>query len=518
MSSEVAHVGELANQYKPRYHQSILHENTARFKVLNVHRRFGKSEYAVMECIYQCLRLRAPPYNHPNPQALYIGPLRNQVKNIVWDLLKARCYELGLTGYPDFEKNEQDLFVKFNGCTIRLLGADKPDTARGLRADFAVFDEYADMKPEMYNKIIRPALADCKGSAIFLSTPQGKNHFFDIYARAEQEAQKGNPDWNAYTWTVEQTVNYYQENYINKGLPLPDDRIIDLEELENLKTDMEEASFEQEMLCSFEAAISGAYYGKQITNAKAQGRVYGHDIYNPGYPIYTGWDLGIDDLTVIWLYQMIRGELYWIDCIADNEKPLITYVQELQMLANANDYVYRDAWVPPDIKQRKDEGSQIGTRFKTLKRLGVKARITPNLPVVERINIARMMFPKMHFSRQVSVPKTKGATTPLDILARYRIEKSPHSNSMMRIPKREHWVSDYADAFSYGCVGARKILDNNRVYRTRDEKLIAPAGFEHEHDEMIGFHYQGRKTHYTPTPHLNRSRHQRFQHARRLGR
>ena len=125
-----------------------------------------------------------------------------------------------------------------NGRKIYLKGSDRPDTLRGVGLFFAVIDEYADMKPFVWEQIIRPALADVKGSALFIGTPKGRNHFFDLYEYADSGED---PDWEAFHFT----------SY--------DNPFLDPAEIEAAKKSMSSFAFRQEFMSSFEAAASDIF-------------------------------------------------------------------------------------------------------------------------------------------------------------------------------------------------------------------------------------------------------------------
>ena len=121
-----------------------------------------------------------------------------------------------------------------NGATIALKGADRPETMRGVSLKFLVMDEYADMKPEVWEQILRPALADQKGDALFIGTPMGRNHFYDLYTYA-CVAEDEDPTFAGYHFT----------SY--------DNPLLDPEEIEAAKNSMSSFSFRQEFMASFEA-------------------------------------------------------------------------------------------------------------------------------------------------------------------------------------------------------------------------------------------------------------------------
>lgn len=212
--------------YKPRDWQKECHRQKKRFTVLALHRRAGKTELAIMELVDKAMKFKLDL-----GLFFYIAPFLKQAKAIAWARLKQKLEPL--RAVSAIEINEGDLSVTFkhNGAVIRIFGGDNPDGMRGVRLDGVVIDEVAQIKPEVWNDIIQPALSDRMGWALFIGTPSGINLFSEIYYKAEPL-----PDWHAARYTV------YDTHAINPG------------EVERLKRDMAETSFAREYLCDFTAA------------------------------------------------------------------------------------------------------------------------------------------------------------------------------------------------------------------------------------------------------------------------
>lgn len=186
------------------------------------HRRTGKTVCAINHLIKQAVKAKTRA-----PRLGYIAPLLNQAKRIAWDYIKFYTAPI-----PSIKKNESELSVTLpNGAEIRLFGADKPDSLRGGYFDCVVLDEVAQMKPEVWHQIIRPSLADRKGSAVFIGTPKGHNLFRELYERG----LTGEKDWESSLYRVDET------------------KVIGEEELASLRQEMSENAYRQEFLCDFDA-------------------------------------------------------------------------------------------------------------------------------------------------------------------------------------------------------------------------------------------------------------------------
>ena len=200
--------------------QKEVFNDSSRFKVIAAGRRTGKSRLAAWMLIINALQVE-------RGHVFYVAPTQGQARDIMWQTL----LELGHPVIAGSHIN--NLQIKLvNGATISLKGADRPETMRGVSLKFLVMDEYADMKPEVWEQILRPALADQKGSALFIGTPMGRNHFYELYKYAELGNDE---DFKAWHFT----------SY--------DNNLIDPTEIDRAKRSMSSYAFRQEFMASFEA-------------------------------------------------------------------------------------------------------------------------------------------------------------------------------------------------------------------------------------------------------------------------
>jgi hypothetical protein len=217
-------LGYRPHPYQQQVHDAILRH---RFCVLVCHRRFGKTLLAVFSLIDAALRHDSAKY--PNGRYAYIAPYRNQAKEIAWLYLLAACLRI-----DGVKKNESELWVEFpNGARITLYGADNADTIRGKYFDGVVGDELADWKAHVWGEILRPALADRLGWALFIGTPKGINLFYELYVNAQQD-----PEWYTGMYRADET----ELDHLPRS------------EIEAMRMSMSDAEFRQEMLCDFDAA------------------------------------------------------------------------------------------------------------------------------------------------------------------------------------------------------------------------------------------------------------------------
>lgn len=250
--------------YRPRFPQDEIHKQleTHRFCVLVAHRRLGKTVLSVNHLIKRAITDRKE-----RGMYAYLAPFRNQAEQIAWGYLKHYTSQI-----PAISINEQKLSILLpNGATIRIFGADNPDALRGMYFDGVVIDEVAQIKPTLWGEVIRPALADRKGWAAFIGTPKGINLFSQLYDQALNLMSKGDPDWIAMLYSVEQT------------------HVIDEKELGALKVEMSENEYRQEFLCDFSAAQDNGLI--PIDDIRAAANKFYRESEYMGAPLIYGIDV-----------------------------------------------------------------------------------------------------------------------------------------------------------------------------------------------------------------------------------
>jgi len=200
--------------------QQEVFDSPVRFKIVAAGRRTGKSRLAAWMLIINALQT-------DKGHVFYVAPTQGQARDIMWNTL------LDLGGPVVASSHVNNMQIKLiNGATISLKGADRPETMRGVSLKFLVLDEYADMKPSVWETVLRPALADQKGEAMFIGTPLGRNHFYELFKYGELS---DDPTYQAWHFT----------SY--------DNPLLDPEEIDTAKKSMSSYAFRQEFMASFEA-------------------------------------------------------------------------------------------------------------------------------------------------------------------------------------------------------------------------------------------------------------------------
>jgi phage terminase large subunit len=375
-----------------------------RFCVVVAHRRMGKTVAALNHIIRQAIHNRQEA-----PRYAYIAPTYGQAKRVAWD------YLLKYTEPLQSQANISELRTDFWGRRIQLYGSDNPDSLRGQYFDGVILDEIGDQDPKIWTDIIRPALSDRLGWALFLGTPKGNNHFKAL--RDQAEAADG---WGLLEFKASET-----------GLIRP-------EELKDARKEMGEDKYNQEFECSFNAAVEGSYYGQLINGLEEKGRLC-HIDRDDLCRTYAAWDLGVSDSTAIWICQAINQEYRIVDFVENHGVGLDWYVNWLK----ENRWHTAEQILPHDVEVR-----ELGTgrsRKEMLQEAGLQITVAPRLSVADGIQAVRRILPKCWFN----VPQVRQG---LDALRNYRREFDEKRSIFYDKPLHD-WASHASDAFRYLAVG-----------------------------------------------------------------
>lgn len=434
--------------YKPRRWQKEAEEILNKFTVLVMHRRAGKTVFDVNMMIKKLLECKKS-----KPQGAYIAPTREQAKKIAWN--SDSGFKTFLHKFGDYVSyNEAELRIDLpNGGKIYLLGSENADSPRGMYFDFVVLDEYQDMPTDYLDKVIAPTLMDRQGECIITGTPKGKNRLFEAYQMAQSDKY---PDWSGFLKTVEDT------------------ELLNKQALQAAKQRGEEA-FEQEYMCSFEAAIKGAFFGKQVEKLIRQKRVVDKE-YDPAYPVVAGMDIGFDG-TAIWYLQKIGEQLVVIDFdyMEDKDIPQIANVMM------GKEYIYGYIILPHDgVKRSINDKRKTATG--QFKKLGFKVKVAEKLSLLNAIGAGRNLLDRIQITkrcREKNFKFGKGQSTPLDALSLYRAEYD-ETEGVQRTSEKHDRASHVGSGFRTLAVGLKdgRYLDNftvDNVQSFRKKKIVNKA-------------------------------------------
>lgn len=411
------------SKYTPRPQFEGFHRRNERWAMIVAHRRCGKTVAVVNDMIEKAL------YNtRPSPRYAYIAPFLKQAKDIAWTYLKDFSQPYG------GKANESGLFVELtrmpNNPRITIYGADNPDAFRGIYLDGTALDEFGNMRGSTFQEILLPALIDRRGWAVFMGTPNGPNHFRDMWYEREED-----PTW------------------FKSFLPVSATKIIPEEELEMMKRMMDPEQYAQEMECSFEASVRGAIYARQIEEMISEGRISDEWKAMRGFPVDVVADLGWRDLTVMGFVQERPDGVVVDKVIADNLKPIAHYIQEIRDYFRQTGHKMGKIWLPHDARAKTLQTGKSTMDAFIAARLPGKLGIVPELSLQDGITATRGAFPTMYFRKD----GTKNLVLALKSYHRvYDEEKKTYTSEPVH-----DWSSNYADMFRYASiVSNRRLLKN----------------------------------------------------------
>ncbi len=392
--------------YKPRELQNFLHKeiDKKRFSVLVLHRRAGKT----VLCINHMLRA-ALTNPLPNSRYAFISPTFKQGKATAWDYIKTFAGKI-----PGTKFNESELRCDLpNGSRITILGAENDQSLRGIFLDGCVFDETQSIKPTLFPEVIRPSLADRKGWCVFIGTPKGRNYFYELYQKAKE-----NKDWYSCVFKASET------------------NILDADELKAAQDVMSEDLYEQEFECSFQAAITGSYYGALIEDLDKAKRI-NTNLYDDNLDVETWWDLGMNDQTSIWFAQRFKGEIRLIDYYENSGFGIDHYADVI----NKKGYDYSRHIAPHDVNVR-ELGNFGKTRKQSALELGIAFEVAPKLSIEDGIEAVRKALVNCWFDKEK-------CATGIEYLKAYQ-KRWDDKHQCFKNKPMHNYASHCADSFRTG--------------------------------------------------------------------
>jgi len=324
--------------------QMTVAQDATRFRVVVAGRRFGKTFLSIRELCYHA--------KEPNKDVWYVAPTYKMARQIVWKKLKNKLSDLNWIQ----KTNETELSIILrNGSTISLKGADNYDSLRGVGLDFIVLDEFADISPDAFYEVLRPTLSDKQGRALFIGTPKGiGNWAYEIYQNTLEDPEH----WASYSFTTIEGGNVLEE------------------EIESARRDLDERTFRQEYLATFETFSGRIYYAfdRALNLLKYEG--------NTPDVVYVGMDFNIDPMSAV-IAVRSGDTLHIIDEVrlfSSNTKEMVDEIKQR--------YPKSKIWVYPDPagSQRKTSAGGM-TDIMILQNAGFVVKAPrAHTPVRDRIN------------------------------------------------------------------------------------------------------------------------------------
>lgn len=418
----------LPNNWRPRPYQLpawTYLENGGRHCELHWHRRSGKDEIALHRTACAAFE-RVAGYWHMLPEYA-------QARKAIWDAVNPHTGKRRIDEAFPLElrqtTREHDMQIVFkNGSNWQVVGSDNFNKLVGSTPAGVVYSEWALANPSA-RAYIRPILAENRGWQMFITTPRGRNHAFQTF-----EAARKDPQAFAQRLTATDTGVFTAEQ-------LAAERSAYIAEFGQ---DMGESLYEQEYLCSYDAAIFGAYYGSQIRDAEKAGRI-AHVDHDPALKTFTAWDLGYTDDTAIWWFQVTRGEIHVIDHYAASGLAFDDYAQAVI----EKPYKYAMHYLPHDARAKT-----LASGGRSIQEMAWKAfgsgfvRIVPELSVQDGIQAARAMLPHTWFDES-------RCAEGIEALRQYQREWDDEKKAFRERPRHD-WTSHTADAFRMMAVAWRE--------------------------------------------------------------
>lgn len=442
----------LPNQWQPRPYQRPLWDYLERGgkRALGIwHRRAGKDDVLLH-------RTAVAAFERP---ATYWTALPEyaQARKALWAAVNPHTGKRRIDeAFPHELRettNEQEMFIRLvNGSTWQLVGSDRYNSLVGAGVAGVTFSEFALANPSAW-AYIRPMLEENDGWAAFITTPRGRNH-----AHSLLEMAKGNPKWFAEVLSIH-----------NTGALSPAQIEESLEEYVALYgEDIGTAQFQQEYECSFNAAILGAFYAREMVNVRKEGRVADIEAL-ADRPVHRAWDIGVRDDTSIWWFQIVGSQVYILDCYTANGVGVDHYATVIEERRKQHGWTDGTDFVPHDARVK--EWGTGRTRVETMQGLGLHPQVVPQASKLDGINAVRKTLPRCVFH-----PRTEAEG--MSALEQYRREWDDDKKAFKENEIHD-WASHLADAFRYMAMGWRelpkpKAEQPKPIYQVEDGYALAP--------------------------------------------
>lgn len=424
----------IEREFRVRWYQAPLHKHltqTTGARAIEIaHRRWGKDEIA-LDAAFRCAtdvtgmtpNARVGSYWHCLPEYA-------QARKALWTAVNAHTGKRRIDEMfpPETREstNEQEMFIRFkSGSTWQLIGSDRFDSTVGAGPVWITYSEWALANPSAW-AYHRPMLEENGGTALFITTPRGRNH-----AKTMFEMAQNSPRWFAEVSDVHST-----------GALSPEQIEESLQEYISLYgEDLGRAQFEQEYECSFNAAIMGAFYAREMLAVRKEGRI--RDIEPvPGIPVHTAWDIGVKDSTSIWWFQVLGSRLLILDHYTAHGVGVDHYAEVIE----AKPYKRGIDFVPHDARVK--EWGTGRTRLETMKSLGLRPQVVPQMGKLDGINAVRRTLPACTFH-----PRCDDGISALE---QYRREWDDEKKTF-KASEVHDWTSHPADAFRYLSAAWREV-------------------------------------------------------------
>ena len=361
-----------------------------------------------------------------------------QARRVLWDAITKDGQRLIDTAFPAAivkKRHEHEMKIELvNGSIWQPVGADNFNSLVGSNPVHVTYSEYALMNPKA-REYLRPIIAENGGSELFISTPRGYNHFFDLYEFARTS-----------------------DHWFTSRLGVKDTGVIPDEVLEEERKTMPEELFRQEFECDFSAANVGAILGRWVEQAEKDGRVNAEVEYDPdGAPLELSSDIGFRDTAVFWFWQPRADGFALVDYDEDSGCDAEEWIDRLKAKCRDNGYKVGKVWLPHDARA-KTFSTRDSAMEQFLRGFGADVvRVVPQTKKLDKINAARAVMPKCWFNAEKCEKGLKG-------LRAWAFEWNNDTRQFSRDPKHD-WASHPGDGFAEGA-----LMMKERVREVREKQ------------------------------------------------
>lgn len=396
-------------------------ENGGKRAIEIAHRRWGKDDVALHRTAIAAHE-RVATYWHALPEYA-------QARKAIWNAVNPHTGKRRIDeAFPHelrSSTNDQEMLIKFKvGSTWQVIGSDRYNSLVGAGVAGVVFSEWALCNPSAWG-YISPMMEENDGWSMFITTPRGKNHAWSML-----EAAKKSPGWFHDVSNVMQTGAIAPERL---------EEILQTNYIAIYGEDMGRAQFEQEYLCSFNAAILGAFYARELVAVRNEGRIDPTLEAEPFIPVHTAWDIGVKDDTSIWFFQVVGGQVYILDCYTASGVGVDHYAQIVHTKYDRMGWQRGNDYVPHDARVK--EWGTGRTRVETMQGLDLNPVVVPIAGMLDGINAVRQTLPRCVFHQNC---EEQGIAA----LEQYRREWDDDKKTFKQNPVHD-WSSHLSDAFRY---------------------------------------------------------------------
>lgn len=432
-----------------RWYQRPLHEylvNTPAARAIEIaHRRWGKDEI-VLSAARELAHKRVGSYWHCLPEYA-------QGRKALWTAVNAHTGKRRIDeAFPPEiceSRNDQEMFIRLKcGSTWQIIGSDRYDTTVGAGVAGIAYSEWALANPSAW-AYHRPMLEENNGWAAFITTPRGRNHAYAMYQMARK-----NPRWHAEISSITDTGMLTAEQVDESRR----------EYVALYGEDLGQAQFDQEYMCSFNAAILGAFYAREMLAVRNEGRIIPIEP-DPDRPVHTAWDIGVRDDTSIWWFQVSGGQVLILDCYSASNAGVDHYAE----ICHAKPWKRGIDFVPHDAKQRSWGVTGAPQRMESMVQHGLNPMLAPIASKMDGIQAARSTLARCVFD-----PRCE--ELGVAALEMYRREWNDELKTFSATEKHD-WPSHLSDAFRYLALSWKldPVIENKPKPRALPAQVYLPG-------------------------------------------